>query len=299
MDETYLVTGAKGMLGSAVVDRLERLGMEVIGTDLPEVDLTDRDAVAGIIERVQPNHVIHCAAYTAVDGAESDADTCRAANILAPTLVAKACAKTGASMLLVSTDFVFDGHSRTPYRETDSPNPQGIYACSKLAGERSLALALERHQIVRTAWLFGPNGKNFVRSRFENLTSGMHLSVVDDQTGCPTYTLDLAERLVSLSQHDATGVFHLVNKGLCTWYELTCKIAELAGFDPGCVKPIPTEEYPCPAERPAWSVLDCSKAYALGVEPMRHWNEALENYVRGLSCRGESSEAKTASAPKE
>ena len=276
---TYLVTGAQGMLGSAVVARLCEAGLPCHGTDLPEADLTDRDAVDALFGRVRPTRVLHCAAYTNVDGAESDAEICRAVNVDATRNVAEACAQAEALMQCVSTDFVFGGDAGEPYQPDDPVAPRGVYATTKLEGERAVARALSNHQIVRTAWLFGPNGKHFVSAILSRLREGLPLRVVADQTGCPTYTLDLANRLVALSQTSATGTFHLVNSGQCTWHAFAQRIAEIAGFDPDAIAAIATEDWPSPAPRPKWSVLDCSATHALGIEPMRPWHEALEAYL--------------------
>ena len=284
--EHFLVTGAKGMLGMAVVDYLRQRGETVTGTDLPEADLTDPAAARELVRRLRPTRVIHCAAYTQVDQAESDVEVCRRVNALMPRHVGAACAEAGASMLLVSTDFVFDGRAREPYPVDAPPAPAGAYAQTKYEGEMALAEVLPRHQIARTAWLFGPGKRNFVSAMYERLRQGMRLRVVADQTGCPTYTLDLARCLVALSTKEEFGVFHTVNTGHTTWCALTRKIAEFAGLDPNTVEAIRTEDYPTPARRPAYSVLDCSRTWALGIEPMRAWEEALKEYVQLLLREG-------------
>lgn len=322
------------MLGQAVTAELLGRGCRVTPTDLPDADLTDEAVAQRLFDAVRPTRVIHCAAYTAVDRAESDADTCRRVNAEMPAVVARACARAGAAMLLVSTDFVFDGEPvaqasclpkpdaaesvkqpggasaqgpgaasayRRPYREDDAPRPLGVYGQTKLEGERAVAAALERYQIARTAWLYGPGKRNFVSGMLERLWRGERLRVVNDQTGSPTYTLDLAAALADLSGAGAvgaasaadatdaviaaraTGIFHLVNAGQTTWCGLVRRAAELAGLDPETVEAIPTSGYPTPARRPAWSVLDCSRAWSLGVPPMRPWGAALAEYVALLS----------------
>jgi dTDP-4-dehydrorhamnose reductase len=286
LQEHFLVTGAKGMLGMAVVDHLRSRGEKVTGTDLPDADLTDPAAARALILRLRPTRVIHCAAYTAVDKAESDEELCRRVNVLMPRNVGAACAEAGASMLLVSTDFVFDGRAREPYPVDAPAAPEGVYARTKYEGELALAEVLPRHQIARTAWLFGPGKRNFVSGMFDRLRQGMQLRVVDDQTGNPTYTRDLAKCLVALSTKEAFGIFHAVNAGQTTWCGLTRKTAEIAGFDPHTVATIRTEDYPTPARRPAYSVLDCSRTWALGIEPMRPWEKALREYVQLLLREG-------------
>jgi dTDP-4-dehydrorhamnose reductase len=283
--DKYLVTGARGMLGQAVLAVLSAQGQAARGVDLPEMDLTDPAVVRRVWETERPTHVIHCAAYTNVDGAESDVELCTRVNVQMPELVARACARTGARMLMIGTDFVFDGQVRRPYRETDPTGPLSVYGRTKLEGEQAAAAVLEALQIARTAWLFGPGKRNFVSAMIERMRKGIPLRVVDDQWGSPTYTSDLAPRLVELSRLEVQGVFHLVNGGMTTWYGLTRKAADLAGFSSYAIEAIDTASYPLPAHRPAWSVLDCSRAWSLGVTPMRDWTEALAEYVR--VCRND------------
>ncbi len=279
MKEKFLVTGARGMLGAVVVDLLNARGEAVVGTDLPDVDLTVESAVRDFLNTVSPTRVIHCAAYTNVDGAESDEETCRRVNVEMPRLLARVCEELGARMLMVSTDFVFDGRAAEPYAVDAPTGPLGVYGRTKLEGELAAAECLERLQIARTAWMYGPGKRNFVSAMADRLRQGTPLRVVDDQAGCPTLTMDLAERLTALVRLEANGVFHLVNGGRTTWCGLTRKIAELTGYDPESVAAVGTDEYPTPARRPAWSVLDCSRAWELGLEPMRDWTEALSDYL--------------------
>lgn len=277
------------MLGSAVQACLNFLGERVVGVDLPDADLTVESEAMGLIERVRPTHVIHCAAYTDVNGAESHEELCRAVNVRATEHLARACATGGARLLYISTDYVFDGTARHPYRVDDAPNPLGVYAQSKLDGERAVAESLEEHQIVRTAWLYGEGKGGFVAAISKGLRSEKPtLQVVEDETGNPTYARDLAAGLIEISQIRETGVFHLVNEGHCTRLEQARKIAELSGEDPNRIVPITREDWPSPVERPAWSVLDCSRAYSLGVRPLRNWVEALDDYL--VSERGKIGE---------
>ncbi len=282
-EDKYLVTGARGMLGQAVLAVLRAQGKPASGTDLPEVDLTDPAVVRRVWETERPTHVIHCAAYTNVDGAESDVELCTRVNVQMPELVASACSETGARMLTISTDFVFDGQSRRPYRETDPTGPLSVYGRTKLEGELAVAAVLEDHQIVRTAWLFGPGKRNFVSAMLERLRQGIALRVVDDQWGSPTYTCDLAERLVALSRLEERGVFHLVNGGITTWCGLTRKTAELAGFDPNTIEAIAPADCPPPGRRPAGAGVECSGGWELGRAPLRDWTEALAEYIRGTT----------------
>lgn len=275
-------------MGSAVAARLTALGEEVVGVGREDADLVDEGAVRALVDGTAPTHVIHCAAYTNVDGAEKEVDLCDRVNARAPGHLASACAARGASLLYISTDFVFDGTLHRPYREDDPAGPRSVYGRSKLEGEGQVADALERRQIVRTAWLFGPGKRNFVTGILDRLRGSDPITVVEDQVGSPTYTLDLAEGLVSLSRRAAFGVFHLVNAGWCSRLEMARKIADLAGEDPRRIEPIHSDRWPAAAKRPAYSVLDCSKVYALGVEPLRHWTAALGHYVTSLLDAEES-----------
>jgi dTDP-4-dehydrorhamnose reductase len=278
----FLVTGCRGMLGAVLVDYLRTQNQTVTGTDLPDADLTDESVAARLIETARPTHIIHCAAYTNVDGAESNADLCERVNVGMTRNLARACKGSGVRLLMVSTDFVFDGRADAPYRTDVPTNPLSVYGRTKRDAEEALAGEMDNWAVARTAWLYGPGKRNFVSGMFERLAKGMALRVVDDQRGCPTFTLDLMRRLVALVQTDATGVFHLVNGGETTWCGLTKRIAELGGFDPATVQPIATEEYPTPATRPRYSVLDCSRSWEVGLEPMRPWDQALEEYVKFL-----------------
>jgi dTDP-4-dehydrorhamnose reductase len=290
----YLVTGVRGMLGSAVLARLNSLGERAGGTDLPGTDLTVEAEVEDLIGRVQPTHVIHCAAYTDVNGAESHEEICRTVNVTATGYLARACAKNHARLLYISTDYVFDGTARRPYREDDVPNPLGVYARSKLDGERVVAGALGDYQIVRTAWLYGEGKGGFVAAILKGLRMPERpLQVVEDETGNPTYAPDLAAGLVDISQLPETGIFHLVNEGQCTRFEQARKIAELSGNDSERILPIRREDWPSPVERPAWSVLDCSRARSLGVRPLRHWAKALEDYINRVLDKNETEPRET------
>lgn len=279
------------MLGTAVVARLGYLGERVTGADLPEIDLTDEATVASLLETMRPTHVIHCAAYTDVNGAESHEGVCRKVNVSASSLLARACAEWDARLVYISTDYVFDGAARHPYRVEDKPNPMGVYAQSKFDGEKAVAEGLLNHQIARTAWLYGHGKGNFVTAILGGLAKGGTLKVVSDETGNPTYAVDLAAALVELSKCAETGVFHLVNEGFCTRFELARKIAEFGGYDPERILPIRSEEWPSPVKRPLWSVLDSSRACSVGVRPLRRWPDALKDFIGTLASRPEASRA--------
>ncbi|NQU41706.1 dTDP-4-dehydrorhamnose reductase [bacterium] len=274
-----VVTGSKGLLGRAVVERLARENTTVVEADLPEVDLTDSEAVNALVEASQPECVFHCAAWTDVDRAEDEPDLCRAVNVDATRYLAEACARSGARLVLLSTDYVFGGDLDRPYREEDAPRPLGVYAQSKLEAEQAVQAGGGDWQILRSAWLFGPGRRNFVTAILDRLRAGQSLRVVNDQTGCPTFAPDLADRLVWLADHTVGGLYHLANAGHCSWYEFACRIAELAGYASDGIEAIGSDAWPSKARRPGFSVLDCTKALAAGLPPMRSWEAALGEYV--------------------
>ncbi|MFW6255700.1 MAG: dTDP-4-dehydrorhamnose reductase [Candidatus Sumerlaeota bacterium] len=274
-----LVTGAKGMLGALLMRMLPERGIDAYKADLPEHDLTDPDHTKTLIADCNPTHIIHCAAYTAVDKAEEDIEMAQKVNVEMTRNLAEACRDKKIWLLMVSTDFVFDGKAETPYQPEAPTNPLSVYGRTKRDAELVLASTLTNWQLARTAWLYGPGKRNFVSAMYERLHKGMHLKIVDDQQGCPTCTLDLAPRLIDLVLTEKAGPYHIVNQGQTTWCGLTKKIAEFGGFDPEKVTPIATEEYPVPAKRPKYSVLDCSKTWKLGIEPTRPWEEALAEYI--------------------
>jgi len=281
-----LVTGARGMLGSQVVlDAPE--GTTAVGTDLPDTDLTVADgaraAVAGC------DGVIHCAAFTAVDLAEKREDEAFRVNAVATRHVAEACAAAGIPLVAVGTDFVFDGTSSRPYREDDEPAPLSAYGRTKLAGERA---AREAHptgtRIVRTQWLYGPRGTHFPGRMLELARDRRELSVVDDQRGSPTSTLELAPALWDVLRRGAVGVYHAACEGSCTWYELARAVFEIRGVDV-VVRPCTTAEFPRPARRPRYSVLDCGRLTALRGRPLAPWREALARFLALAPTLGEES----------
>jgi dTDP-4-dehydrorhamnose reductase len=258
-----LVTGAGGMLGRDVM----HAAPDAAGFTRAELDVTDADSVARAIAEVKPDAIINCAAYTNVDGAEEDEAAATAVN------GATALADYAGDAVLVypSTDYVFDGAKREPYVESDPVAPQSAYGRSKLAGERATARA-PRHVIARTSWLFGVAGKNFVETM---LGLGGELKVVDDQVGCPTYTGHLADALVALAEGGLQGVVHVAGSGQCSWYEFAAEIFRQAGKDVQ-LRPCPTEEFPRPASRPAYSVLRSERD---GAPRLPEWREGLADYL--------------------
>lgn len=271
-----LVTGAHGQLGREVA----RQGMdhELILTDYDTLDITNGAAVAKFMRGLKPAAVIHCAAYTNVDGAEADFDGAFRVNVIGTQNLAAGCLETGARMVYVSTDYVFDGENQQPYREFDATNPKTVYGITKLQGEQLVKEILGRHYIVRTAWLYG-EGNNFVRTMLRLAESNDILRVVEDQVGTPTSTVDLTAAIFKLLATDAYGTYHTTCQGQCSWYEFACQIFRLAGKNIQVV-PVTTEEFPRPAKRPAHSVLDNYMLRMMVGDPMRTWQEALVEYLR-------------------
>lgn len=285
-----LIIGAKGMLAHDLAAELASRGWETVGVDLPEFDLTDPEASARVaVGAFGPvRWVINCAAYTAVDRAESEPEAAYAVNALGPGYLAAACRMAGARLLHVSTDFVFDGAGATPYTEEDVPNPQSVYGASKLEGERAVLDACPGALIVRTAWLYGAAGKSFPRTMIQLWREGKPLRVVADQTGCPTSTVDLARVMADLAERDAPGgVWHAGGEEATTWYGFARRAielyAEVHGREPSMdVSPIGTADYPTPARRPAYSVLSAVKRTGFGINPMRPLDESLREFVRRI-----------------
>lgn len=283
-----LVTGAAGMLGSqvllAVPDDSEALGTdmrEAPGVDVPGVDLTDAAQVDAVLEQLAPiDGIIHTAAYTAVDLAEEESDLAGSINGDACGVLARAAARVGVPLVLVSTDFVFDGTRDTPYPETAETNPRSVYGRTKLEGERQ---ALEAHpggaKVVRTQWLYGPRGSHFPHTMQKLARERDRLKVVSDQVGSPTSTLELAPALWDVLTAGEPGVWHAACEGACSWYDLAVATIEASEIEGVEVEPCTTEEFPRPAARPAYSVLDCSKLERLRGKPLANWKDALLTYL--------------------
>ncbi|MFQ6097147.1 MAG: dTDP-4-dehydrorhamnose reductase [Armatimonadota bacterium] len=273
-----LVTGARGMLGRDVCAALRRRH-DVTGVDVEDADISDPRAIARTVAGVGPDEIVHCAAYTNVDGCERDPETAFRVNAEGTLHVAEAAEAVGAGLTYISTDFVFDGAKREPYVESDEPNPLSVYGESKLMGERHVRAVCSRWRIVRTAWLFGAGGKNFVRSIVEAARAGKQLRVVGDQTGSPTFTEDLARCIADLLFR-LDGICHVTNSGSCTWYELARAALDAADMKTVAIKPIAASEWPSPTKRPAYSVLGSEVLEGLGLPPLRSWREAVADYVR-------------------
>jgi dTDP-4-dehydrorhamnose reductase len=270
-----LVTGAGGMLGHDVVRAAEYVNHEVMALPRAELDATDRDAVRRTIVGAAPDAVVNCAAWTDVDGAEEDPDGAARLNGLAAGDVAAAAAEAGAAIVQPSTDYVFDGEKHLPYVESDEPNPLSAYGRSKLAGESEVAAANPRHFVVRSSWLFGATGQNFVETMLRLGRDLGEVVVVRDQVGCPTYTGHLADALVRLVDTDAYGLHHIAGGGQCSWFEFAVEIFEQAGVESRTLS-CATDEFPRPARRPAYSVLGTEREYALYLPD---WREGLASYL--------------------
>jgi len=286
----FLIIGAKGQLGSEVCHRCKERGFDAAALDLPEFDITSFSLVRKEVMRPGVSLVINAAAYTAVDQAESEPAMAFAVNRDGPAHLAASCAEAGIPLIHTSTDYVFDGSKRGPYLETDSVSPLGVYGRSKSAGEEEVRKGLHEHIILRTAWLYGLHGNNFVKTMLRLGKEKEVIGVVSDQYGCPTNAADLADAILIIAKNllegtrNAWGTYHFCGKGETSWHGFAQKIFDLArGYDSLAVKkvePIPTSEYPTPAKRPANSVLDCLLiAQNFGINPAP-WPESLARFVR-------------------
>jgi dTDP-4-dehydrorhamnose reductase len=274
-----LVTGAEGMLGHRVVAVAAERGHDVVETDLPQLDLTDAQAVFDLVGEVAPDAVVHCAAYTDVDGAEEAEELATRINADAASHVAAAAGLNGAFVVAVSTDYVFAGDGDRPYVESDPPAPRTAYGRTKLAGEQAVAETGADHAIARTAWLFGAGGKNFVDTMLALAADRDELRVVDDQIGCPTWTGFLAPALLDVAERRSPGIHHLTGAGQCSWHELATEIFGQARLD--CrVVPVTSEEFVRPAPRPAWSVLGSERADPIVLPP---WRDHVAAYLQERS----------------
>ncbi|MUT67641.1 dTDP-4-dehydrorhamnose reductase [Paenibacillus sp. NEAU-GSW1] len=274
-----VVTGAEGQLGRELTE-LGKSGLataEMIGFGRKELDITDAVMCRQLLAQHRPDIVIHCAAYTAVDQAESDPAAAFLVNEAGTRNTAAAAKEVGAKFCYISTDYVFDGQGSSPYRETDRTNPQTVYGRSKLAGERQVESLLERYFIVRTSWVYGKYGTNFVKTMLKLGAERERLQVVADQIGSPTYTRDLAVFLLELVQTERYGIYHAANAGACSWYDFAKAIFEESGDASVRIDPCTTAEFPRPAPRPLYSVMGQTAIAANGLTPLRHWREALRH----------------------
>ncbi|MEV6112742.1 dTDP-4-dehydrorhamnose reductase [Streptomyces sp. NPDC052109] len=274
----WLVTGASGMLGHDTVHELRMRGEDVTGLDRAALDITEPRAVQRALADHRPDVVVNCAAYTAVDAAETDEDRALLVNGGGPRLLARACSARGARLVHVSTDYVFSGEARTsPYAEDHPPAPHTAYGRTKLAGERAVRAELPGGSaVLRTAWLYGVHGRSFVRTMLELEAGRDTVDVVDDQRGQPTWSADVAARIADLGATDAHGVFHATSSGDASWYELAREVFKLAGADPDRVRRTGSGAFVRPAARPAYSVLGHARWRTAGLAPLRDWRSALQ-----------------------
>lgn len=285
-----LLTGANGQVGAELRQTLGAVG-EVIAIDRTQWDLSNPDAIRPVVQAVQPHLIVNAAAYTAVDKAESELELATTINGKAPQVLAEAAEKLDAGLIHISTDYVFDGQQSRPYLDTDATNPLGAYGQSKLMGEEAVRSICRKHLIVRTAWVYGVQGKgNFVKTMLRVGAQRSELRVVTDQIGAPTWARDLALAIAQLAPHltpETVGTYHYTNSGVCSWYDFAIAIFEEARtldfpLTVQQVVPISTEEYPTPARRPAFSVLSLQKTAALLGSHPPYWRDSLRKMLAGL-----------------
>lgn len=288
-----LVTGSGGQLGTELICQLRNGhgavdvlrgsngSIEMNAVDIDQLDITDRAAVTQCITKSCPQIVFHCAALTNVDGCEENPEQAELVNGTAVKYVAQACEAVGAKLVFISTDYVFSGDTERPYAVEDSCMPQTVYGRSKRLGERNALEYCSRTFVVRTAWLYGFHGHNFVKTILKKGREQNAFCVVNDQFGNPTNAEDLAHHILRLAVTDQYGIYHCTGKGACSWYEFACAIAEFAGLS--CrIMPCTSQEYPQKAKRPAYSALDHSSLQAAVGDDMRPWREALKDFIRKL-----------------
>ncbi len=278
-----LVTGVGGQLGFDVVNELESRGHEAVGVDIQEMDITDAVSVNRVIRAAAPDAVIHCAAYTAVDAAEDNEELCRRVNADGTQNIANVCRDLDIKMIYISTDYVFGGQGERPWEPDDEREPQSVYGRTKYEGELAVQNTLEKYFIVRIAWVFGINGKNFIKTMLKLSQTHDTIRVVNDQFGSPTYTFDLAKLLADMVETEKYGVYHATNEGVCSWYEFACAIFEKAGLgDKMKVIPVTTAEYGAKAARPFNSRMSKEKLTENGFQRLPSWQDALERYLEAL-----------------
>jgi dTDP-4-dehydrorhamnose reductase len=276
-----LVTGVKGQLGYDVVKEGEKRHLEMFGTDVDSMDITNSGQVEQVIEACHPDAVIHCAAYTAVDAAEDNESLCRKINVDGTRYIAEACKKLDIPMMYFSTDYVFDGQGENFREEDDAKKPLNIYGQTKYDGELAVQELLQKYFILRISWVFGVNGNNFIKTMLRLGKERDALGVVADQIGSPTYTYDLAKLVIDMIQTDKYGVYHVTNDGICSWYEFACEIFKQAGMDVK-VAPLTTAEYPSKAARPFNSRMSKEKLKAAGFDMLPEWKDALTRYLQKI-----------------
>lgn len=276
-----LVTGIRGQLGYDVMKELKKRDHEAVGVDVDEMDITDEAAVNAVFDKIQPEAVIHCAAYTAVDRAEDEEALCRRVNAEGTEYIARACKKLSCPLLYLSTDYIFTGEGERPWEPEDKASPLNVYGQTKYEGELAVKKYLEKYFIVRISWVFGVNGNNFIRTMLRLGKERGEVSVVDDQIGSPTYTYDLAVLLVDMIESDKYGAYHATNEGICSWYEFAKEIFKQAGMEVK-VTPVESGAFPSKAKRPKNSRMSKEKLTQNGFCKLPAWQDALGRYLREL-----------------
>ena len=277
-----LVTGVKGQLGYDVVRELEKRGHTAVGVDIDEMDITDAAAVERVLTETQPEAVIHCSAFTAVDRAEDETELCRRVNVEGTENIAKICKKLDCKMLYLSTDYIFSGDGERPWEPDDEASPLNAYGQSKYDGELALKKYVEKYFIVRISWVFGINGNNFIKTMLRLGRENGAVKVVDDQIGSPTYTYDLSRLLVDMIESDRYGAYHATNEGICSWYEFAKEIFRAAGMNDVSVTPVKSGEFPVKAKRPKNSRMSKEKLVANGFTLLPAWQDAVGRYMKEL-----------------
>lgn len=280
------VTGVKGQLGHDIMLELAKRNIEGFGVDIEEMDITDPEAVRRVISEAKPQAVIHCAAWTAVDAAEDNEDKCRAVNAYGTENIAKVCGDMNIPMMYFSTDYVFNGQGEHFWKPDDEAEPLNLYGLTKYEGEEAVRKYVpDKHFIVRIQWVYGLNGKNFVKTMLGLSNTHDSLTVVADQIGSPSYTPDLARLAVDMIETDKYGTYHAANAGICSWYEFAEEIFRLAGRNVK-VSPVSSDQYPTKAKRPNNSRMDLSKLKDNGFEELPKWQDALYRYLKELGELG-------------
>lgn len=277
-----VITGGTGQLGTDVTNHLKALGHDVHSFGREELDITNMEEVRSFFTALHPEIIVHSAAYTKVDLAEAEVDEAFKVNGIGTRNIAVVSEQIGAKMIYISTDYVFDGTGDKPYHEFMLTTPINVYGKSKWAGEQFVQQLCSRFFILRTSWVYGKHGQNFVKTMLSLAQSKNELSVVHDQVGSPTYTVDLAKFIGQIIETDLYGIYHTTNSGYCSWYEFAREIFLQAGLTHIQVKPVTTSEFPRPAKRPANSRLDHMAIRLNGLEDLRHWKEGLHEFLKEI-----------------
>lgn len=276
-----IVTGVNGQLGHDVVNELTKRGYDdVLGIDINDLDITNEKDVKSFMKRMNPNVIIHCAAYTAVDNAEDNSDLCYNVNVNGTKYLVESAKVINAKFVYISTDYIFSGDKKGEYRIDDDPNPKSVYGKTKYLGEVE-TLKYEKHFIIRISWVFGKNGNNFIKTMLRLSKDKDLINIVSDQIGSPTYTYDLSKLIVDMIETDKYGIYHATNEGICSWYEFAQKIFEYSNIKIK-INPISTDQYPTKAKRPQNSTMSKRSLTDNGFELLPTWQDALRRYLKEI-----------------